>query len=546
MNIKILASPFRLLLEDRAEAFPGCLAGGTRAEMPRRRTLLAVLMLVCLIPRVWAAWNWNVLWADTVFYLDISNALERRAFPAAFFSLGLNVYPVILLWLRHCGVDWTVAGEWWSIAMATLAVLPLYGWVRRQFDDQVAAVACLLYALHPKLVAFSPLIIRDPTFWLLLNLTLYLILRAAVEIRWSLFLAAGVALTLSVHTRTEGWVLLVPVVLWPALRLPSAAGSRVRLVVGTLACLAVIPLSVALVNATWLRDCPQWSMIRGHHLAVVHRWLGSFSTSAPPTTPESTPADELSLTPTLDPLEKRHSGFPLVRKLAVRLVKAFTYVPGVLVLIGVWQWRHVFFRLDHLVVSFMSLLLLVAIGIRYSEADTDIRYFLPIVFVSFPAMGLGLLQVTDGIVRATGRRVTWGPKGRCALAVGLLAIVWLAGWRDRELSAGPRMHQRAALGRQILQRLGPNRSIAARLVSAGPVVYYSRGRLVGEPLLSVLGDHRPVVVLLEDSSQNRDCWAAYAAILQRELGLRYHRIPEDRLPPRSEGTLVLVRSDERF
>ena len=57
--------------------------------------------------------------------------------------------------------------------IASLTVVPLWGWLRRMFDDRLAVIACLVYALHGKLIAISPLIIRDSTFWFLLVLTLY-------------------------------------------------------------------------------------------------------------------------------------------------------------------------------------------------------------------------------------------------------------------------------------------------------------------------------------------------------------------------------------
>ena len=138
--------------------------------------------------------------------------------------------------------------------MSALAVGPLFGWVRRQFSEQVAILACLLYAVHPKLVFYAPLILRDPTFWFLFNLSLYLTWRAVIEIRLWLFLAAGVTLSLAIHTRSEGWLLLGPLVIWAAWRLPAVAGLRGRLVAGAAICLAVIPLFVVLANLTLLGD----------------------------------------------------------------------------------------------------------------------------------------------------------------------------------------------------------------------------------------------------------------------------------------------------
>ena len=191
---------------------------------------------------------------------------STRDLDAAFEETGLNVYPVILCGLRRLGMDWTMAGAWWSVLMATAAVLPLFGWVRRQFDDQVASAACLAYAFHGKLMAVSVLIIRDPTFWFLFNLTLYLFGGPSPKSDWRLFLGAGPALTPAVHTRSEGWLLVVPLLLWPAFRCrrwPEVpCGRRWKLAGGTALCLAMVPFCMALVNLTWLRDAPRWGLVR--------------------------------------------------------------------------------------------------------------------------------------------------------------------------------------------------------------------------------------------------------------------------------------------
>ncbi len=147
-------------------------------------------------------------------------------FKNGFAEFGLNIYPLMLIPLRHLGVDWQIAGKWFSVLVATLAVVPLWGWLRRMFDDRTALLACLVYALHGKLIAISPLIIRDSTFWLLLATALYFLWRAVNELRLAYYLAAGASFTLAVYTRTEGWLLLIPLLGWTASRWTTAIGAR--------------------------------------------------------------------------------------------------------------------------------------------------------------------------------------------------------------------------------------------------------------------------------------------------------------------------------
>lgn len=98
--------------------------------------------------------------------------------------MKLNIFPVVLLMLHRLGFDWQTAGEVWNVAMSTAAVLPLVGWIRRQFDQRVAYAAGFLYATHARLIERSPEVIRDPTFWFLFLLTIYCSSRRSARSNW--------------------------------------------------------------------------------------------------------------------------------------------------------------------------------------------------------------------------------------------------------------------------------------------------------------------------------------------------------------------------
>ncbi len=259
------------------ESFPNqlrCPPGA--APLPRRGVILAGLLLFCLAIQVWTASRWHVIWPDTVDYLRVSQALDRGDPRPLADQFGLNPYPLVLVLLHRAGLDWLWAGQCWSMAMTGLVVLPLWGWLRRQFDDRVALIGCLLYALHPKLMIHGPLVIRDPTFWFLLVLTLYLGWRAVLELKPWLFCATGVAWALAAFTRTEGLLLAAPLGLWCVFRWPAVAGQRRRrLVLGGLLCAAMLPAWVLLMNVTLLRSCPHWVWIRHVHLEMIEAPLAA-------------------------------------------------------------------------------------------------------------------------------------------------------------------------------------------------------------------------------------------------------------------------------
>ena len=204
--------------------YPNALAcpGRSRIALKPRTMLLFLLLLCCLIPRIVAATRIAGICPDGVMYIRLATALEEGRFRDAFAGMNLNVYPPILMVLHRLGLSWETAGELWGIAISSLVVLPLFGLMRRQFDDNVAVICCLLYAVHPVFLQWSAELIRDPTFWFFFTCTLYLLWRAVTEVRWGYFLAAGMTLTLAVLTRFEGLFLLIPLVLVDRLALSGA------------------------------------------------------------------------------------------------------------------------------------------------------------------------------------------------------------------------------------------------------------------------------------------------------------------------------------
>ncbi|MGE3313519.1 MAG: glycosyltransferase family 39 protein, partial [Planctomycetaceae bacterium] len=145
--------------------------------------LLAGLFAICLIPRLLMAWKLDAACDDAYYYVFVANCLKKGDFVSAFDYLNLNVYPAILLGLHQLGFDWIVGGKIWGAVVGSLTVLPMFGWVRRLFDDRVAGMAGFLYAVHPHLIEVSVEPIREATFWFFLTLSLYFIWRSIDGLR---------------------------------------------------------------------------------------------------------------------------------------------------------------------------------------------------------------------------------------------------------------------------------------------------------------------------------------------------------------------------
>ena len=78
---------------------------------PRRAVIIALLLLACFLPRVIAAWQWDVLWCDSLHYVNASVALEQGDFEKGFDEFGLNIYPLMLIAIRRLGVELAIRGQ---------------------------------------------------------------------------------------------------------------------------------------------------------------------------------------------------------------------------------------------------------------------------------------------------------------------------------------------------------------------------------------------------------------------------------------------------
>lgn len=181
-----------------------------RADVGRRAVLLLGIMLLCVLVRAAAAWSYDTISADGAYFIRAARAIQAGDLKLAFAHRGFNLYPLILVELNSLGLSYELAAKIWGVAAATLTLLPLWGMFRRQFGEQIGACAAFLYAVHPGLIEWSVDPIRDSTFWFLFSSALYCSVRAMRSAAWPWFVSAGAAIAAATLTRTEGWLLLIP------------------------------------------------------------------------------------------------------------------------------------------------------------------------------------------------------------------------------------------------------------------------------------------------------------------------------------------------
>ncbi len=497
---------------------------------PRAAVLLGLLLL-CLVLRVRSAIRLDILSPDAVSYVGWAEALEAGDVSTAFEYTGLNIYPLILLGLKALPGDWLMAAEWWSVLMATLAVLPIYGWIRRQFNETLAILGSGFYAMHPAMVDDSALVVRDPTFWLLFALGLYSAWRSAAELQYRWLGLFAVVFGLAIHLRTEAWLLLPVLVIWMLFRLRLVRGRRVAAILATLLAVSIGPLGGKLIQEVAMPGVKGESTGNNRHLERMEQTVAS------PDTP---------------PIAQYVYG---TMSMTACYVKSFGYLHSLLAGVGLIHWKRRLFGPSKGALLLFCLLSAGAVWVCFCLIHMDQRYTFPSVIVSLPTVAAGLCLVATKLTEAGNRR---GWQYSTGFSFWLLCLILVSvAILSAIIVISPRKqhHDQAALGRWIRARFGPEQSIA---VSVEPqkvrVVYF----YAGKPCLTWTppddGDglnpgwrsietSAPRAILLWIDGRVRTGRNAYTHGIRKAKELGYREVPAVDLPAACREILVLVRDE---
>ncbi len=543
------STPTRLIRE--TVPFHAAATYPRRLDAPRRdvalsrpvKAWLVGVLLLALVPRALMAWKLDTICSDGALYIYLGQALEAGNVDAAFRSMGINVYPVVLAALHQLGLDWELAGKLWGVAMATLAVLPMFGLFRRQFDDYVALLGCALYAVHPKMIEWSPELIRDQTFWFLVSLAAYMIWRAVSEARVWLYVAASIVALLSAMARFEGVFLLSPLLIWSFWRWARSPEVRWRIAAGLLLSLVGIPLVLLVVNFAIL---PHHSRFELFGLAPARR-AAQFLQTLLDGSASQVPNAALVGVPRMHLAEMNWVFLDAMQR-------GLGPVFALLMFGGIAAWWRVWLRADSQGLFWYGMAVAAGAWIHlWHTQEISSRYALSIVVLGGAYAALGLISLSRVLSKWLARTqhaqhapTVWARAANMRAVLGtLLVLISILGWVDA-LSSGYESRQaRAVVGRWIRQQFDSNACIVGSADVGALVGYYSRGSFVrlplwadSEALVQSIEAAQPDIVVLSASEHCCDEMLETA----RRLG---YQEAHDLAPPAKGRIVLLVRSSHR-
>ncbi len=532
---------------------PGLAGPLTRADVG----WLVALALLAAVPRLAVALTLGPVCDDGYFYLAVADASDRGDRIAAVSYLNVNAYPALLSGLHRLGFDMLAAAKAWGVLAGVLTLLPLYGWVRRLLDRATARAACAVYAVHPEFIELSPEPIRDTTFWLFVALGFYFLWRAASDRSLPLFAAGGLVIALAAHTRTEGWLLLLPGLIWPLVRWREWVGDRLRLAAGFACYFAAVPLFLIAFNLTALAGHDRWEWGKLEHFRRGWEWAAGHLSDAdlaatvpaplpaPPVSPPAVVALPTTAAPVPPPpapavVAPRPRPESAVRTYFNSFCRSLGAVPLLLMFAGLLGWPRLTVRREHLVLSACFCAVLSAVAFRLEEyGEINGRYFLLAFFPALPAAGLGLrwfLWRAEQLVSV----VTARPGAVVAVAAAILAAVHLGEGVRKE---HPSRIKEEQLARRLAAVFGPRPTLVTPPASRVGYIWCGRVPIFAEmdatPFPALLARHRPEVVILEHGRTPVEVTAVQTAEAEA-FGLR--RIDLTGMPL-GNRFLVLVRPE---
>ncbi len=509
------------------ETFPNLLASSRplRGDYPFRPGLVIALFLLCFLPRAAMCLRIGDICPDGVLYVRLASALERGDYAKGFDVMNLNIYPVALMTLRKLGLDYQTAGMTLGVLTSSLVVLPLFGWIRRQFDDRIAIVACFLYASHPVFVAWSPELIRDSSYWLFFTLFLYAHWRAMTELRARHFILSGLSLCLAVLTRFEGLFLLIPFALWTYFRFQALESreDRRKAVLGATAILLTPPIIVAIINVTWLRGHSVWMISRLSPLELIDSWWRGRGGAG--------------------------GGLPFHRMVQVyvpALVKGVSAIFGVLMLVGLFIYRRDWARRDNQTLFFVALTTLVAAWIHaWNAKESCDRYYVTIALMGSPFAAAALIAFV--------RRIVWGanwghlPSIARLVAVAFpLAVIAVSGPTIAMKNDCEARVAQKNLANWVLDRCGSNAVLCGSEGVTPVVAFHTGGKFEvfekgtdDAAKLELIRGLRPDVIFMQAIRHKKKIISD--SLLQQMLNEGYLPVERSSLPGGvDEGLLVLA------
>ncbi|HOX36993.1 MAG TPA: glycosyltransferase family 39 protein [Candidatus Brocadiia bacterium] len=172
------------------------------------------IITAAIIVRMVCAVGTKCVSKDAVVHIEMAEAWDEGRRDEVLARQHHVFYPILLSYFRGEHGDWISAGQRLDLLASFLALFPLMLLARRIGGDGVAAVAGLLYAVHPYSARYGADVLTEPVYSLFFVSGAAAGLAALQTRRAAMFAVTGIFGGLAYLIRPEGMSVILVVSLW--------------------------------------------------------------------------------------------------------------------------------------------------------------------------------------------------------------------------------------------------------------------------------------------------------------------------------------------
>jgi asparagine N-glycosylation enzyme membrane subunit Stt3 len=185
-----------------------------RKYIAYRPLSVVLLCLIALVIRITAAHNAGMIAKDGIKYLRMAEQFSQGRFHKGLAEDFHPLYPLLIAPLYPLFSEPERAGQFVSVVLGTLTLLPIYFLGLKIFNFPTAAIASLLFACHPYLVRTSAEVLSEAVYIFFYAVAIALGWQALTSKKYRYFFLASAAGSLAYLVRPEGLLALFILALW--------------------------------------------------------------------------------------------------------------------------------------------------------------------------------------------------------------------------------------------------------------------------------------------------------------------------------------------
>lgn len=166
---------------------------------------LTFLVSITLLTRLYAFLQTQVITYDGMLYVESAKLFSEGKYEEIPFLF--NLYSFLLFLVHKLLGDWELSGQVVSVTLSILTVIPIFLLGRSLYNEKIGWLSSIFFIFLPDSLRYSSEVLRDPTSWFFMVLTLWLVWVGMQKNRFALFGAASLSAGLGSMNRAEGFVI---------------------------------------------------------------------------------------------------------------------------------------------------------------------------------------------------------------------------------------------------------------------------------------------------------------------------------------------------